>query len=179
MWCCHLFFFSRRENGFPLLFHPSKQLFIRAEEAAPPFFPSPTQQNPSSCYTLTEWNRVVAARTLSLVSHLRETQAVFLLLFFLPLLRFDNSQPGTPPPPPPWCLSATADGDCDTNNSIQAGGGSVDVPQPTTTCVLNFAHQSRRRGQRARRSSAFPSEENAARRKHAEALSTPFFSFII
>lgn len=99
--------------------------------------------------------------------------------FFSPLLRFDKSQPGTPPPPPPRCLSATADGDCDTNNSVQAGSGSgsVDVPQPTTTCVLNFAHQSRRRGQHARRSSASPSEENAARCKHAEALSTLFFSF--
>lgn len=97
--------------------------------------------------------------------------------FFSPQLRFDKSQPGTPPPPPPWCLSATADGDCDTNNSVQAGSGSVDVPQPTTTCVLNFAHQSRRRGQHTRRSSAFPSQENAARCKHAEALSTLFFSF--
>lgn len=102
----------------------------------------------------------------------------FLVTFFPPLLRFDKSQPGTPPLPL-WCLSATADGDCVTNNGVQASGGSVDVPQPTTTCVLNFEHQSRRWGQHARRSSAFPSEENAARCKHTEALSTLFFSFII
>lgn len=174
--------FCRRENGFPLLFHPSKQLFLRAEEAPPtPPFPLPLSDTTKPLLMLYT-DRMESCRCgMNLEPRLPSSgdSGRFLVAFFPPLLRFDKSQPGTAPPLPPWCLSATADGDCDTNNGVQAGGGSVDVPQPTTTCVLNFAHQSRCRGQHARRSSAFLSEENAARCKHTEALSTLFFSFII